>query len=1125
MTPARWQQIDELLDEVLELPVEERRAFLAQACKGDEELRQQVEQVLAGQEGADAIFENSPAGAIAEVLRDQTITALGGQKVGPYQILNEIGRGGMGVVYRAVRADDEYSQQVAIKLVWPGPHNTELLRRFRRERQILANLDHPHIARLLDGGRTEQGWPYLVMEYIEGAPITEYCRQRDLPLRDRLALFRDVCSAVQYAHQNLVIHRDLKPGNILVTDVGEAKLPKLLDFGIAKLLDAQRHHMTAHSTLAGAQLMTPEYASPEQVRAEPITTASDVYSLGVLLYELLTGQSPYRFKSHTLPEIIRTVCEDEPLPPRTVASASDRTQLKGDLDTIVLTALSKEISRRYASVEQLSEDLRRHLAGEPILARTGTFSYHASKFVRRNKLGVTAAAIVLLTLIGGIIGTSWQARIAQQHAQDNRRLLYAAQMNLAGQAWQASNVARTEELVEANRPRDGEEDLRGFEWYYLWRLYHQNRALTLQHPNEVWSVTFSPDGQTIATGCNDGLARLWNADTGQEITGQGLKALGKNYAKIHSVAFSPNGKNLLASGDDPHVKLWEATTGKHLLTFHGNDDNVLSARFSPDGNWLVAGDSSPNLYLVQMTRPSFLTVLSGHSDAIGAIAFSPDGKTIATGSFDTQVKIWAMPKLQTTAPPVGTLRRVFPIRFDSDDIWEVIWSWTAKEPIAELAPTKPIAILNGHTAYIHDAAFSPDGQRLMTSDFDGAVKIWETATWKELFTFKAHESAVKAAAFSPNGKLLATGGDDRLVRLWNTATWQQVGEIKGHGGRVLSLAFSPDGGRLATASDDHTVKVWDVATGSDFYALRSHRAEVNTVAFSPDGKMLASAGDDFTAKLWDVATQQELVTLKGHTDWIRSVTFSPDGKILATGSRDLTAKLWDTATGREIATLLGTVAEGGTSIGAGHVLSVAFSPNGRFLVTGQEDHTIRIWDVISRKEIGRLTNHKRRITSVAFSPDGKLLASGGEDLTVRLWDFATRREINKLTGHTGEIWSVAFSPDGETLATTGDDRNVKLWDTATWRERANLKAHADSVRSLAFSPDGRRLATASKDHTVKLWDMATNQELITLTGHTAEVWGVAFSPDGLTLATASGDQTVRLWSAATAQEVAAQRAP
>ncbi|MEP7338924.1 MAG: serine/threonine-protein kinase, partial [Acidobacteriota bacterium] len=301
MTPARWQQIDRLLDEALDLPAEDRAAFLTQACHDDEDLRQQVEQILAGQEGADAIFENSPGSAMAEVFRGQTITALGGQKIGPYQILNEIGRGGMGVVYRAVRADDEYRQEVAIKLVWPGPQNTELLRRFRRERQILANLDHPHIARLLDGGRTEQGWPYLVMEYIEGVPITQYCQQQALPLRDRLALFRDVCSAVQYAHQNLIIHRDLKPGNILVTDVGEAKLPKLLDFGIAKLLDPQRHHITAHSTQAGLQLMTPEYASPEQMRAEPITTASDVYSLGVLLYELLTGQSPYRFKNHTLP--------------------------------------------------------------------------------------------------------------------------------------------------------------------------------------------------------------------------------------------------------------------------------------------------------------------------------------------------------------------------------------------------------------------------------------------------------------------------------------------------------------------------------------------------------------------------------------------------------------------------------------------------------------------------------------------------------------------------------------------------------------------------------------------------------------------------------------------------------
>ena len=524
-----------------------------------------------------------------------------GRRIGPYQTLREIGRGGMGVVWLATRADDAYQKQVAIKLVWPGPESGEVLRRFRQERQILANLEHPNIARMLDGGTTEEGWPYVVMEYIEGQSITHYCTAHQLSLNERLQLFRTVCDAVQYAHQNLVVHRDLKPGNILVTEGGTVKL---LDFGIAKLLNPDLSPDDSAATRTGLHLMTPEYASPEQVRGEAITTASDVYSLGVVLYELLTGQRPYQFKNHSLPEIERVICEQEPTAPSRSQKSEGGTLkseekadvvflpssalrvppsfLRGDLDNIVLMALRKEARQRYGSVAQLSEDLRRYLAGEAVLARKDTLGYRAGKFVRRHRIGVVTAALIFITLLGGIVTTSWQASVARAGARENRRLLYAAQMNLAEQAWETTNIARLRDLVESHRPppdASPAEDPRGFEWYYLWRLYHHTgERFRLQHTKEVWSVAFSPDGKTVATSDDNGQVKLWDSATGQE-----LRTLYGHTNTVWSVAWSRDGQKLATVSHDKTAKLWEAATGQELLTLRGHTKRVNAAAFAPDG--------------------------------------------------------------------------------------------------------------------------------------------------------------------------------------------------------------------------------------------------------------------------------------------------------------------------------------------------------------------------------------------------------------------------------------------------------------------------------------------------------------------------------------------------------------
>ena len=426
MDRARWQKIDAVFKSALELPGSERDAFLDGVCARDEDLRREVEMLIEADAQADVFLEAPAIEAAGELLRNDLADSQVGQTVGPYKLVREIGRGGMGMVYLAERADEHYHKYVAIKLISRGMDTRDILSRFRHERQILANLDHPNIARLFDGGTTDDGLPYFVMEYIEGLPIDQYCEANQLSIPERLKLFREVCAAVHYAHQNLIIHRDIKPGNILVTGEGTTKL---LDFGIAKLLDPELDAHTKPLTATALRPMTPDYASPEQVRGLQLSTASDIYSLGVLLYELLTGRRPYHLKSTSPQEIERIICELEPKRPsdsiESVGTSGAQSGnnlssefpspklLRGDLDNIVLKAMRKEPERRYASAQEFSEDIHRHLGGLPVTARKDTFSYRAGKFIRRHKTGALAAALVVVTLVAGIVATLWQARNAQ----------------------------------------------------------------------------------------------------------------------------------------------------------------------------------------------------------------------------------------------------------------------------------------------------------------------------------------------------------------------------------------------------------------------------------------------------------------------------------------------------------------------------------------------------------------------------------------------------------------------------------------------------------------------------------------------------------------------------------------
>ena len=1041
-----------------------------------------------------------------------------------YEIEGELGRGGMGVVYKARHL--RLGRVVALKMLVGGQFADRAQReRFRAEAEAVARLQHPNIVQLFEAGECDAGGeprPYFTLEFVEGGSLAERLAGRPLPPAQAAGWLQSLAGAVHYAHTQGVIHRDLKPANVLLTRDGR---PKVCDFGVARLLSD-----SGRKTVSGMILGTAEYMAPEQAEGRGAAgPAADVYALGVILYEMLAGRPP--FKGATTLDTLAQHRTQEPVPVRRLQPSVPR-----DLETVCLKCLEKEPGRRYPSALDLAEDLRRFLDQKPVKARGVSAAGRLGRWARRNRSVAAALGVIALLLIGVAIASSLAALRFERLADEadrrgaaERRQRYRANMAAAATALQASNAGAARRALAA-----APEEYRGWEWLHFNSQLLDDARAVLRMPGVPDAaafrpggttrpaLAFSPDGKRIAAGALEPGTVVWDTATGREagmLPGQGHDVrdmafvpdghllawsaggallswdLSRNDRTIRcripeetlaGLLLSPDGR-LLLGVKDQHLQLWDVPAGRKRADLPGQFEGPDKAVFSGDGRHLAYSTDDYAVHLWDVQAGAEACVMRGHSQQVGALAFSPDGRRLAScaGYLDDSARLWSV--------PAG----------------------------------EEVAVLRGHRNAVGMVAFGPDGKRLASCSLDKTARLWDANAGTLVAVLKGHTDVVRHTAFSPDGKHLATASRDGTVRLWDAANGEPVAVLRGHTGVVWAAAFSPDGTLLASWGEDATVRLWDLGQLERNGVLRGHTGFVYDIAVSPDGLRAVSAAWDGTARLWDLDTGRETGRLQhptGEPDGIVvAAGFSADGRQVVTVTASGAVTVWDVATGEKVRTL--RVPRGGG--GRGYPRA-AFQPHGNYLAVGAGDGAVRLWDGAGDEPVAVLRGHEDFVLDVAFSPDGTQLASAGVDGTVRLWDVRTRSPQAVLRGHeTDWVLGLAYSPDGRLLAAASRDKAVRLWDTAT-HEALAILPHGSLVYGVAFSPDGRRLAAGCADNSIRLWDVATARgaggkevleaEVAELRGHDDYVHAVAWSPDGTRLLSASGDHTVRAWDSLSAQE-------
>jgi WD40 repeat protein/tRNA A-37 threonylcarbamoyl transferase component Bud32 len=1071
-----------------------------------------------------------------------------------YDILEEIGRGGMGVVYKARQAGTK--RTVALKVMLEGPLASESARRrFEREIELAASLSHPNIVTIHDSG-VSRGRYYFAMDYIEGQRLDRYVKARDLPVEPRLRLMQKICLAVNYAHQHGVIHRDLKPSNILVDADGE---PHILDFGLAKPLEPSPQAESLLISISGEVLGTLPYMSPEQALGaqREIDSRTDVYTLGVILYELLTGQYPYPVVGQ-MAEVLRNIAQAEPARPSTIYRA-----IRDDLETIVLKTLSKDKEQRYDSAGALAADIGRYMAGEAIEAKRDSGWYVFGKTLRRYKVPVGIAAGLLVAAL--VVATAMSSLYTRAERERRRADAKAAEAQYGAEI---ARAATTQAVAERQRAEGAARDLadelhtRRIEQgrslvlagdfaqgeYILWREFLQQPGdpQTLWALREVYaqqpclakalastvplvSVAFAPDGGQIATADVAGAVKLWDVPSCRLAA-----TLLTQAPDITSLAFSPDGKSLACGSSDQTVRLLDAASGRctaKLVSAPGSGDGRQEAgdRGQETGDRRQKTEDGGQEEAPLSTQDSGLRTQDSELRTQNSELRTQDSGLRPQNSGLRTQDLVLSPQCSVLSPSFpASCRPAYRLAFSPDR--RILASCEANDvALWDPAGGERLATLAAHARPVTGVAFSPDGRTLASASFDKTVILWDVEARQPRTTLDSHLDAVSCVAFSPDSRLLASASWDGTVILWQVADGACLASLDDFGCWVHSVAFTPDGRSIAAGDIHGNVRIWDLWTGRCVKVIPAHvegmagpLKPVVSLAFSPRGDVLATVSTLGVLKLWDISASKPMLSLTGHAGSVLSVAFT--GGATSLSSSGATGSLPARGLADKPAVAPGTGLGAAGSVG---------------LVSRDERGTIRLWDLST----GRCTRAiagpdalPAPATSpavdwdnpeladmqhcLAASPTGKLLAwPDAAGNAILICNPATGEPLGRLAGHTDRVLSLGFAPDGKTLASGGKDGRIRLWDVPSLQCTRTLEAAepAAGVPDVSFSPDGRTVAGTS-GKTIQLWNAASGQLAGELHGHIDRVRCVAFSPDGATLASAGGDG-VMLWDVADARRL------